>query len=85
MTAGDLSWPPELDGVIAAPDSHRVLLETRAARVLEVMIDSGSREPERTHRNSSVMIVGRAGSDSLHEHGDLTSSHRPAPARSRLA
>jgi hypothetical protein len=43
MTAGDRSWPPELDGVIAAPDWHRVLLETPAG--LEVVIEPGSRSP----------------------------------------
>ena len=48
MTTADWSWPPGLDGVIAAPDSHRVLLETPAVRVLEVVIQPRSREPEPT-------------------------------------
>ena len=76
--------PPELDGVIAAPDSHRVLLEIPAARVLEVVIEPGSREPERTHRNRSVMIVDAPAWIRYYENGDLTFESPPGPARSRL-
>jgi hypothetical protein len=50
-------WPPELDAVLAAPDSHRVLLENDQVRVLEVMIEPGVREPEHTHQALSVMYI----------------------------
>ena len=46
-----------MDGVVAAPESHRVLFENDAVRVLEVTIAAGDREPEHTHRAPSVMIV----------------------------
>ncbi len=50
-------WPPSMDAVVAAPESHRVLLENEDVRVLEVTIPAGHREPEHTHRAHSVMIV----------------------------
>jgi len=79
MTTSDWPWPPELDGVIAAPDSHRVLLETPTVRVLEVVIEPGSREPEHTHRNRSVMIVDAPARIRYYEHGDLTHESPPGP------
>jgi quercetin dioxygenase-like cupin family protein len=79
MTTSDWSWSPELDGVIAAPDSHRVLLETPAARVLEVVIEPGSREREHTHRNRSVMIVDAPARIRYYEHGGLTFESPPGP------
>jgi hypothetical protein len=51
------AWPENKDAVVAASDSHRVMLETDRVRVLEVVIEPGAREPEHTHRASSVMIV----------------------------
>jgi quercetin dioxygenase-like cupin family protein len=51
------TWPPSMDAVVAAPDSHRVLFENDDVRVLEVIIAAGHREPEHTHRDPSVMIV----------------------------
>jgi hypothetical protein len=56
-SAGDRSWPRELDALIAAPDSHRLLYENDRVPVLEVVIRPGAREPEHTHRWPSVMIV----------------------------
>jgi quercetin dioxygenase-like cupin family protein len=50
-------WPRELDALIAAPGSHRLLFENDRVRVLEVVIEPGAREPEHTHRWPSVMIV----------------------------
>ena len=50
-------WPETMDATVAAPDSHRVLLENDRIRVLEVVIESGVREPEHTHRAVSVMII----------------------------
>jgi hypothetical protein len=46
-----------MDAPIAAPASHRVILENSQVRVLEVVIEPHSREPEHTHAAASVMIV----------------------------
>jgi len=51
------SWPDSLDAVVAAPGSYRVLLENVYARVLEITIEPGAREPEHTHRWPSVMVI----------------------------
>ena len=51
------TWPPSMDAVVAAPESHRVLFENDDVRVLELIIAVGHREPEHTHRDPSVMIV----------------------------
>jgi quercetin dioxygenase-like cupin family protein len=72
MTAGDSPSPPDLDGMIVAADSPRVLLEAPAVRVFEVVIDPRSREPEHTHRNRSVMIVDALARIRYCEYGDLT-------------
>lgn len=63
----DDGWasPDSLEGPVAAPGSHHVLLETPAARVLEVIIDPGGREPEHTHRHPSLMIVDQPGANPL--------------------
>jgi hypothetical protein len=50
-------WPEAMDALIAAPASHRVILENSQVRVLEVVIEPQSREPEHTHAAASVMIV----------------------------
>ena len=50
------SWPETMDALLAAPASHHVLLENDRVRVLEVVIEPGTREPEHTHRAPSVMI-----------------------------
>jgi len=36
-------WPDSLDAVVAAPGSHRVVLENETTRVLEVTIAPGER------------------------------------------
>lgn len=51
------SWPVEQDAVNAAPDNHRVLLETDDLRVLEVTVRPGEREKVHHHRWPSVMVV----------------------------
>ena len=66
------AWPDSLEGPVAAPGSHHVLLETPAARVLEVIIDPGAREPEHTHRRPSLMIVDRPARIRYYEHGVQT-------------
>lgn len=45
------------DAVIAAPDSHKILLENDKVRVVEVIILPGKKEPMHTHFWPSVMIV----------------------------
>jgi hypothetical protein len=50
-------WPPEMDALLAASASHRVLLENDRVRVLEVVIEPGAREPEHTHQAPSVMVT----------------------------
>jgi hypothetical protein len=57
MTNQPWPWPPETDALLAAPASHRVLLENDQVRVLDVVIEPGVREPEHTHRAPSVMII----------------------------
>jgi hypothetical protein len=46
-----------MDALVAAPASHGILVENSQVRVLEVVIEPGSREPEHTHEAASVMIV----------------------------
>lgn len=50
-------WPKELDAVIAAPNSHKILFENDRLRVTEVTILPGRKEPLHTHECSSVMMV----------------------------
>jgi len=50
-------WDKSLDATIAAPNSHKVLLENDQTRVVEVVILAGHREPAHTHEWPSVMIV----------------------------
>jgi hypothetical protein len=50
-------WPETMDALVAAPGSHRVLLENDRVRVLEVVIEPGAREPEHTHQAASVMFI----------------------------
>lgn len=65
-------WPDSLEGPVAAPRSHRVLLETPAVRVLEIAIEPGAREPEHTHRHRSVMLVDQPARIRYYEHGEST-------------
>jgi hypothetical protein len=50
-------YPHSLDAVIAAPNSHRILLENDRVRVLEVTIPPHAKEPVHTHRWPSVMYM----------------------------
>jgi hypothetical protein len=69
---GQWPWPAELEGIVAAPRSHRVLLETHAVRVLEIVIEPGVREPEHVHRCPSVMVVDDPARIRYYESGALT-------------
>jgi hypothetical protein len=74
------NWPPSMDAVVAAPESHRVLLENENVRVLEVTIPAGQREPEHTHRAHSVMIVDGPARIRYYEGDVLTFASPPGPA-----
>lgn len=47
------------DAVVAAPTSHRVLMEDSNVRVLRVEVAPGATEPPHTHGWPSVMIFER--------------------------
>jgi hypothetical protein len=84
-------WPDELDAVVAAPASHRVVFENELTRVLEVVIGPGEREPTHTHRWPSIMLVDRpariryyAGDTLTYTSPEPTSSVEPKPRVSWL-
>lgn len=56
MTAHD-GWPPDLDGVIAAPDHHRVLFENDRVRVIETIVKVGDTTPIHTHPRTVMYVV----------------------------
>jgi mannose-6-phosphate isomerase-like protein (cupin superfamily) len=45
----------DLDGVIAAPDHHKVIFENDAVRVLEVTIRAGDVTPLHTHLTPTLL------------------------------
>ena len=47
----------DLDGVIAAPDHHKVIFENDRVRVLETTIRAGEITPLHTHLTPTVMYV----------------------------
>ena len=47
----------ELDGVVAAPDHHKVIFENEAVRVLEVTIRAGDTTPLHTHLRPTLNYV----------------------------
>jgi predicted metal-dependent enzyme (double-stranded beta helix superfamily) len=87
-SANDWPWPPELDAVIAAPDSHRVLLEDSRVRVLAVTVPPGVTEPRHTHRWPSVMVLTGDATTRYHEDGgrftDSAPDGRPVPRAFQL-
>jgi hypothetical protein len=76
------NWPPSMDAVAAAPESHRVVFENDDVHVLEVVIAAGHREPEHTHREPSVMIVDGPARIRYYQGGTLTFS---SPANAAAA
>src|SRR5665811_1634608 len=56
MTTDD-SWPPELDGVTAAPDHHEVLFENDRVRVVETIVKVGDTTPVHTHPRTVMYVV----------------------------
>lgn len=47
----------DLDALVAAPDQHRLLLETDRVRVLDTRIGPGERTPVHTHQWPAVHYV----------------------------
>jgi predicted metal-dependent enzyme (double-stranded beta helix superfamily) len=45
------------DAIIAAPNSHKILLENENVRVVEIVVLPGQKEPMHTHAWPSVMII----------------------------
>ena len=74
-------WPPAMDALLAAPGSHRLVLENDRVRVLEVVIEPGEREPEHTHQAPSVMIVDEPARIRYYQ-GDALVVESPALSRS---
>ena len=50
-------WPDSLDAPAAAPESHRLLFENAAVRVLETRIAPGQTTQVHTHRWAGVLYV----------------------------
>ena len=61
----------ELDGVVAAPDHHKVLFENDEVRVIETTIPAGDVTPLHTHLAPTVLYV-LSGSQFIRrdEHGE---------------
>lgn len=57
MDPEEWSWPDSLDALQAAPESHRLLFENDAVRVLETTIASRQTTPVHTHRWPSILYV----------------------------
>ncbi|MBV8794277.1 MAG: hypothetical protein JO136_05010 [Hyphomicrobiales bacterium] len=53
------TWDPALDGVLAAPENHRVIYEDDAIRVVSVSIAAGAIEKPHHHRLPAVFVVDR--------------------------
>ena len=58
---GICPWPGNLDGVKAAPETHKVIFENEHVRVLEVTIPPHSKEPVHTHCLPSTLYVQEIG------------------------
>ena len=54
-------WPGNLDGVKAAPETHKVIFENEHVRVLEVTISPHSKEPVHTHCLPSTLYIQQIG------------------------
>ncbi len=60
---GVCPWPGDLDGVKAAPETHKVIFENEHVRVLEVKIPPHSKEPVHTHCLPSTLRETAPGSN----------------------
>jgi hypothetical protein len=61
INASSARFPNELDAVIAAQKSHKVILENYKVRVLEVTLAPKEIEPLHHHKWSSVLYIMEAG------------------------
>ncbi len=70
----------ELDGVVAAPDHHKVIFENEVVRVLEVTIRAGDVTPLHTHLRPTLSYVA-SGSHLIRrdEHGTVLLDTRTDP------
>ena len=57
MQAAPWTWPDSLDALAAAPESHRILFENDAVRVLETRIAPGEITQVHTHRWPGILYV----------------------------
>jgi hypothetical protein len=57
MNAEPWTWPDSLDALAAAPDSHRLLFENDAIRVLETRIAPNETTKLHTHRWPGVLYI----------------------------
>lgn len=57
MTEPEISWPTELDAMVAAPDHHELLLENDRVRVLDSRVRPGDATPVHTHRWPAVLYI----------------------------
>ena len=58
---GICPWPGNLDGVKAAPETHKVIFENEHVRVLQVTIPPHSKEPVHTHCLPSTLYIQQIG------------------------
>jgi hypothetical protein len=58
---GICPWPGKLDGVKAAPETHKVIFENEHVQVLEVTIPPHSKEPVHTHCLPSTLYIQQIG------------------------
>jgi hypothetical protein len=56
----ELDWPPELDGVLAAPEHHRVLFDNDEVRVVETIVRAGDSTPVHTHPMTVMYVLSPA-------------------------
>lgn len=66
---GVCTWPGKLDGVKAAPETHKVIFENEHVRVLQVTIPPHSKEPVHTHCLPSTLYFQQIG-DIIVRHPD---------------
>lgn len=50
-------WPPELDAMRAAPETHRVLYEDDQRRILEITVLPGEQQRVHDHPWPSVLVI----------------------------
>jgi predicted metal-dependent enzyme (double-stranded beta helix superfamily) len=70
----------DLDGVVAAPDNHKVIFENDTVRVLETTIAAGEITPLHTHLTPQLMyVVSGSHFTRRDEQGDVMVDTRATP------